>query len=64
MGDWAIFMTEDGSGLSQKFLLGRTISFSVLKGTAQELKKRIWEWDEEVPDIGVLCAWYEIECKN
>ena len=64
MGDWAIFMTEDGSGLSQKFLLGRTISFSVLKGTAQELKKRIWEWDEGVPDIGVLCAWYEIECKN
>ena len=41
MGDWAIFMTEDGSGLSQKFLLGRTISFSLKRHCTGIEKKNL-----------------------
>ena len=65
IGDWIVFKTDPKEKkIAQKFLLGRVISLSLLKGTKKEMGKVLWYWEEGTKDVGVLCHWYIFEQKG
>ncbi|KAI9557260.1 hypothetical protein GHT06_017083 [Daphnia sinensis] len=65
IGDWIVFKTEPKEKeIAEKFLLGRVMSLSLLKGTKKEMAEVLWEWDEDTKDVGVLCHWYICERKE